>query len=314
MSFLRTTLGRDTGLQARMLITFFVLGLIYAVFAAVLFAAGAQVLVLCLAIAAVVLLQLLFSDRLALKAMRAHVVAPEQAPGLHAMVERLCVQADLPKPKIAVSDLPLANAFAVGLSPKRAVVCTTTKLMQTLQPRELEAVIAHELGHVKNRDVMVMTLASFFASVAALVAQVGLFFGGGPGGDHDNEQPAFWVVALTALGVYVISHLLLLTLSRYREFAADRQASLVTGRPSELAAALTKLSGSAQRLPQKDLRAVEPLAAFFIVPPRAKGFFSVVLSTHPSVEKRIERLEQLEAQLNRRGGQAALALSPARKR
>jgi heat shock protein HtpX len=314
MSFSATALGRDIGLQARMLVTFFVLGLIYAAFAVVLFAAGAQTLVLCLAIAAMVLLQLFFSDRLALKAMRAHFVTPEQAPGLHAMVERLCVQADLPKPKIAIADLPLPNAFAIGRSPKRAVICTTTKLMKTLQPRELEAVIAHELGHVKNRDVMVMTLASFFASIAAMVAQVGLFFGGGLEGDHDSEQPAFWVVALTAFGVYAISHLLLLALSRYREFAADRQASLVTGRPSELAAALYKLSDSARRMPEKDLRAVEPLAAFFIVPPRAKAVFSVVLSTHPSVEKRIEQLERLETQLNPRGSQSAAALSQTHKR
>src|SRR5256885_5908804 len=199
----RVSFGRDPGLQARMLLTMFLLGALYVVFIAVLLAAGAGVGIMVVVIGGLSLAQLLFSDKLALAAMGAKVVTPEQAPGLHAMIERLCIQADLPKPKIAVADSPVPNAFAAGRSQKSAVVCATTGIMNILEPHELEGVMAHELTHVKNRDVMVMTIASFFASVAAMITQFGFFFGGFGGNDDDNG-PGFAVVLLVSFAVYVI--------------------------------------------------------------------------------------------------------------
>jgi heat shock protein HtpX len=211
------------------------------------------------------------------------------------MIERLCIQADLPKPKIAVADTEVPNAFAMGRSQKKAVVCATTGIMNTLQPHELEGVMAHELAHVKNRDVLIMTVASFFASVAAMIMQFGFFFGGGD--DGDDGAPAFLVVLLASFLVYIVSFFLMLALSRYREFSADRGAALTTGRPSALASALMKISGAMQRVPQQDLREAERMNAFFIVPTSVKGAIQTLFSTHPPMEKRIERLNQLEAQL-----------------
>jgi heat shock protein HtpX len=213
------------------------------------------------------------------------------------MIERLCVQADLPKPRIAVADTPMPNAFAIGRSPKKATVCATTGIMQLLSPAELEGVMAHELTHVQNRDVMVMTIASFFATVAAYIVQFGFFFGGGGMGDGDDDNPSFAVVLLVSIGVYVISFLLLQALSRYREFAADRGAAVITGRPSALSSALMKIAGTMERIPQRDLRASEELAAFYIFPPHAKRSLLNLFSTHPPMEKRIAALSRLEAQL-----------------
>jgi heat shock protein HtpX len=193
-------------------------------------------------------------------------------------------------------DVP--NAFAMGRSQKNATVCATTGIMRTLSPAELEGVMAHELTHVKNRDVMIMTIASFFASVAAMMMQFGFFFGGGDG-DSDGGAPAFIVVLLASFLVYIISFFLMLALSRYREFAADRGAALITGRPSALASALVNISGAMQRVPTQDLREAERMNAFFIVPTSVKGAIQNLFSTHPPMEKRIERLQQLEAQLQR---------------
>jgi heat shock protein HtpX len=237
--------------------------------------------------------QLFFSDKIALSAMGAKQVSPEEAPGLHAMIERLCIQADLPKPKIAVADTPMPNAFALGRSQKSATVCATTGIMRVLSPSELEGVMAHELSHVKHRDVLIMTIASFFASLAAIMLQFGFFFGGG--GDDDN--PSILVVLLVSFLVYILSFFLMMTLSRYREFAADRGAAIVTGRPSALASALVKISGAMQTVPTNDLREAERLNAFFIVPASVKGSLQNLFSTHPPMEKRIERLQQLERQL-----------------
>ncbi len=280
-----------------MLLTMFLLGALYVVFIAVLLSAGAGVGVMVVVIGALSLAQLLFSDKLALAAMGAKIVTPEQAPGLHAMIERLCIQADLPKPKIAVADSPVPNAFAAGRSQKSAVVCATTGIMNILEPHELEGVMAHELTHVKNRDVMVMTIASFFASVAAMITQFGFFFGGGFGGGDDDNGPGFAVVLLVSFAVYVISFFLMLALSRYREFGADRGAAIITGRPSALASALMKLSGAMQRVPDQDLRAVGRMNAFFIVPTSVKKSVSTLFMTHPPMEARIARLQQYEAQL-----------------
>ncbi len=292
----RTAWPRDTGLQARILLTLFLLGLLYTVFVVVLLAAGAGFGVLIVVIGALVLGQLFLSDKLGLAAMGAKVVTPEQAPGLHAMIERLCIQADLPKPKVAVADTPIPNAFAVGRSQKNATVCATTGIMETLSPAELEGVMAHELSHVKNRDVLIMTIASFFATVAAVITQNGFFFGM-MGGDDDEGGPAFIVVLLVSLLVYVISFFLMMALSRYREFAADRGAALITARPSALASALLRISGKMQQIPDRDLRAAGELNAFFIIPTSVKRTARTLFSTHPPLEQRIARLEQLEAQL-----------------
>jgi heat shock protein HtpX len=295
MARTRTSFGRDTGLQARMALTMFLLGAIYVGFVVILLTAGVGATAMFLIVGGLALAQLFLSDKIALSAMGAREVSPEQAPGLHAMIERLCIQADLPKPKVAVADIPVPNAFALGRSQKKATVCATTGIMNTLSPAELEGVMAHELSHVKNRDVLIMTIASFFASVAAMITQFGFFFGGGMG--DDDEGPGFLVVLLVSLAVYVISFFLMLALSRYREFSADRGAALVTGRPSALSSALLKISGQMERVPQKDLRAAGEMNAFFIVPTSVKGALQSIFSTHPPMEARIERLGQLERQL-----------------
>jgi heat shock protein HtpX len=292
----RAAFGRDTGLKARMLLTLLLLGAVYVAFVVILLAAGAGTTVMLVVVGLMVLAQLFLSDKIALAAMGAREVSPEQAPGLHAMIERLCIQADLPKPKVAVADTPVPNAFALGRSQKSATVCATTGIMNTLSPAELEGVMAHELTHVKNRDVLVMTIASFFASVAAMITQFGFFFGGGMSDDEDGG-PGFLVVLLVSFAVYILSFFLMLALSRYREFSADRGAALTTGRPSALASALIKLSDRMEQVPQQDLRAAGEMNAFFIVPTSVKGTLQTIFSTHPPMEKRIERLEGLERQL-----------------
>jgi heat shock protein HtpX len=294
MASSRSAFQRDIGLQMRMLLTLFLLGLLYAVFVVVLLSAGAGVGVMLVVVCGLVLAQLFLSDKIALAAMGAKQVSAEQAPELHSIIERLCIQADLPKPRVAIVETSMPNAFAMGRSPKNAVVCATTGITELLAPHELEGVLAHELAHVKHRDVLVMTIASFFASVAAIITQFGFFFGGG--GD-DNEGPGFIVVLLVSLVVYVISFLLMNALSRYREFAADRGAALTTGRPSALASALMRISGQMQRIPQQDLRSSGQMNAFFIVPTSVKSAAQTIFSTHPPMEKRIKRLEQLEAEL-----------------
>jgi heat shock protein HtpX len=292
-----TSFGRDTGLQVRMTLTLFLLGLVYAALVGVLFASGASGVTILIIAAGLFALQFFASDKLALHAMGAREVSPQEAPQLHAMIERLCVQADLPKPRVAVANTPMPNAFAIGRSPKKATVCATTGIMDLLSPAELEGVMAHELTHVQNRDVMVMTIASFFATVAAYIVQFGVFFGGGAHGGGDDDSPSFAVVILVSMAVYAISFLLLQALSRYREFAADRGAAVITGRPSALASALMKISGSMERVPQRDLRAAADMNAFFIFPAKARGSIVNLFSTHPPMEKRIAALTRLEAQL-----------------
>jgi heat shock protein HtpX len=285
--------GKDTGLQIRMTLTLFLLGLLYAVLIGVIVAARA--LPLLIIVGGLLAVQFFASDKLALHAMGAREVSPQEAPQLHAMVERLCVQANLPKPRVAVANTPMPNAFAVGRSPKNATVCATTGIMDQLSPAELEGVMAHELTHVQNRDVMVMTIASFFAAIASYIVQFGFFFGGGSGDDDDG--PSFMVVILVSVVVYILSFLLLQALSRYREFAADRGAALITGRPSALASALMRIAGTMDRIPQRDLRASEEMAAFYIFPPHAKNSLMNLFSTHPPLEKRLAALSRLETQL-----------------
>jgi len=285
-----------------MLFTMFLLGLVYAILIAVLIAAGAGAVTIAIIAAALFAVQLFSSDKIALYSMGAREVTPQQAPQLHAMIDRLCVQADIPKPRVAIAQTPMPNAFAVGRSPKSATVCATTGILQLLEPAELEAVLGHEITHVVNRDVVVMTIASFFASIAAFITQFGFFFGGGFGGGRNNQNQgggnAFVLVLLVSAAVYVVSFMLLQALSRYREFAADRGSAIITGRPSALISALMKIDGGMARIPQRDLRqANTSLAAFYIFPPRAKQAAASLFSTHPPLEKRIARLQRLEAQL-----------------
>jgi len=295
-----TSFGRDTGLQVRMTVTMFLLGVLYVVLVVALLAGGVNGGMVAIIAGGLALLNIFASDKLALAAMGARVVSPEQAPQLHAMIERLCVQADLPKPKIAVAQTSMPNAFALGRSPKSATVCATTGIMELLSPAELEGVLAHELTHVQNRDVLVMTLAGFFATLAAYIVQFGMFFGGGGGYGDDDDNPSFIVLFLVSIAVYIISFFLMQALSRYREFAADRGSALITGRPSALASALMKISSGMERIPQKDLRASSELSAFYIFPPGVKGSISGLFATHPPMEKRIEALQRLEAQLQGR--------------
>jgi heat shock protein HtpX len=236
----------------------------------------------------------------------ARVVTPQEAPELHAIVERLCIQADLPKPRVAIMDANMPNAFATGRSQKSATVCATSGLLRMLEPAELEGVIGHELTHVINRDVMVMTIASFFAMISAVIIRFGFFFGmfggGGFGGGRggrggQNEEEAVLVVILVSVVVYAVSFVLLRALSRYREFAADRGSAILTGRPSALASALIKISGTIERIPSNDLRTAEGMSAFFIVPARSKKSLMNIFADHPPLDQRLAALARLEAQL-----------------
>jgi heat shock protein HtpX len=277
-----------------MTLTFFLLGALYVVLIGALFAAGASGILIAFIAGGLLLLQLFTSDKLALRAMGAREVSPQEAPEFHAMIERLCLQADLPKPRVGIAQTPMPNAFALGRSPKTATVCATTGIMELLSPAELEGVMAHELTHVANRDVIVMTIASFFATIAAYIVQFGFFFGGG-GDDDDNA--GFFALIIISLIVYAVSFFLLRALSRYREFSADRGAGIITGRPSALASALMKIAGTMDRIPKQDLRASSELAAFYIFPPGVKSAIGSIFSTHPPLEKRLEKLAQLESQL-----------------
>jgi heat shock protein HtpX len=298
MAARRSSFGKDTGLQVRMLMTMFLLGLVYLVLIGVLFAVGAGAVTIAVVAGLLLVFQLFTSDKIALATLGAKEVSPLQEPELHGIIERLCVQADLPKPRVCVMDTPMPNAFAMGRSQKSATVCATTGILRMLDPPELEGVMAHELTHVINRDVMVMTLASFFATLAALIIQFSFFFGGFGGYGRSREQEsAIELVMLVSILVYAVSFLLLQALSRYREFAADRGSAVLTGRPSALASALLKISGTIERIPREDLRRAEGMSAFFIVPARAKQSLMNLFSDHPSLEKRLAALERLEAQL-----------------
>jgi heat shock protein HtpX len=292
--------GRDTGLQTRMLITMGLLALVYLIFVVVLFAAGASGVVIAIVAAGLLAFQFFASDGIALRAIGAHEVTPQEAPQLHGIIDRLCVQADIPKPKVAVIDSQMPNAFAMGRTPKAATVCATTAIMQMLEPAELEAVLAHEITHIVNRDVAIMTLASFFASVAAMIVQFGFLFGGGYGGSYggdDDESSDLMLIILVSAVVWALSFFLMRMLSRYREFAADRGSAVITGRPSALASALIKIDRSIEHVPTRDLRQAEGLAAFFIIPPRVKGSIYNAFATHPPLEKRLAALSRLESQL-----------------
>jgi heat shock protein HtpX len=298
----RKSYGRDAGLTIRMLSTTALLGLLYVVFGAVLIAylnvGLVPVIVIVIGFA---FFQYYTSDKLALAASGAKVVTREQAPALHDMVERLCAMADLPKPKIAIMDTPVPNAFATGRSPKHAAVCVTTGLWNRLDPKEVEGVLAHELSHIANRDVLIMTVASFFAMLAALLTRFGLYAGMfGGGGRRDNNGPPVWLIVVAVAAVtYVISFILIRTISRYREYAADRGSALITGAPEYLMSALQKISSQMTLIPNQDLRAVQGMSAFFIIPAKVKGSASELFMDHPPLEKRIAALAAIAHEMGR---------------
>ncbi|MCW3027036.1 MAG: zinc metalloprotease HtpX [Solirubrobacterales bacterium] len=282
-----------------MLTTLFLLGLLYVVFVGVLFAAGAGAGIIVVVALVLLLLQLFASDKIAMATLGVKEVSPAEEPELHGIIERLCVQADLPKPRVCVMETSMPNAFAMGRTRKSTTVCATRGILELLSPPELEGVLAHEITHVINRDVMVMTLAGFFASLAALILQFAFFFGGG-GNSEEGEEDIF-IVVIASMVVYAVSFLLMRALSRYREFAADRGGAVLTGRPSALASALIKVSGTMERVPSQDLRSAESLSAFFIVPAKAKKSLYNLFADHPPLEQRLAALERLESQLQSAG-------------
>jgi heat shock protein HtpX len=295
MATRQANFGKDTGLQLRMVTTLFLLGLLYVVFIGVLFAAGAGAGIIVVVALVLLLLQFFASDKIAMATLGVKEVSPAEEPELHGIIERLCVQADLPKPRVCVMETSMPNAFAMGRTRKTTTVCATRGILELLTPPELEGVLAHELTHVINRDVTVMTLAGFFASLAALILQFAFFFGGGRG-SSEEEEDIFLVVIASAI-VYAFSFLLMRALSRYREFAADRGGAVLTGRPSALASALIKVTGTMERVPSQDLRSAESLSAFFIVPAKAKKSLYNLFADHPPLEQRLAALERLESQL-----------------
>ena len=297
---------KDGGLAARMLLVMFLLGLLYVLFVVVLAAIGVSLVVVLVIAGGFLLVQYWFSDRIALFSMGGKEVGAAEAPELHAIVDRLCLLADLPKPRVAIADSDVPNAFATGRNQSSAVVCVTTGIMRRLDEPELEAVLSHELSHVAHRDVAVMTIAGFLGIAAGLLTRMffysGLFggFGGGRDDDDDGGLPAILVIMLVSALVYAVSFVLTRALSRYRELSADRAGAMLTGAPSKLASALVKISGEMARIPTRDLRAAEPLNAFFFTPAVAPGFsLSSLFSTHPSLERRLDQLAKLEAGMGR---------------
>jgi heat shock protein HtpX len=303
----RKSFGRDRGLTLRILATSGLLGLLYLAFALVLLnflnVGLAPMLVIVIGLAA---FQYWTSDKLALAAAGAKIVSPEEAPEVHAVVERLCAMAGLPKPRIAIVDTDVPNAFATGRSPKHAAVAVTTGLLRRLDPPEIEAVLAHELSHIANRDVLIMTVASFFAMLAALLTRFGLYagmfggFGGGGRRDSNNNQVPVWLIVLAvSIVTYVISYVLIRTISRYREYAADRGSALITGAPENLMSALNKIASGITQIPQQDLRQVAGMNAFFIVPTNWRQQVGELFMDHPPLEKRIAALSAIAREMGR---------------
>ena len=304
----RREISRDGGLRWRMWFVYFSLTLLYLFFIAALAALGIEIGFVLVIVAILLLVQYFASDKLVLRSMGAKEVSPEEAPKLHAMVDRLVAQAEMPKPKLAIANSDVPNAFATGRNPKNSVVCVTTGIMRRLDDGELEAVLGHELTHIKNRDVRVMTLASFFATVAAMLMQMLMWMsllggmgahrgGRGGGGSFFAAMMAAYLVSIV---VYFVATLLILALSRYREYSADRGGALLTGAPSRLASALTKISGTIARIPTEDLRKVETANAFFIISALKGESLAGLLASHPPVNKRVERLRSLEREMEGR--------------
>lgn len=298
----RNRFAQDRGLTTRMAVTMFLIGLLYVVFVGALLALlrGSWPIILVIA-GLLFVAQFWFSDRIAAFSMGAREVTPEEAPELHGVVDRICALGDLPKPKVAVADSDVPNAFATGRNRRNTVVCATTGLLRRLEPDELEGVIAHELSHVAHKDVAVMTIASFLGVVAGVITRIGLWGGFRRGGRDQNAALIAVLVPLVSAVVYAISFLLTRMLSRYRELSADRSAALLTGRPSSLASALTKVSGEMAAIPTQDLRRAQPFNAFYFAPALSAGpSLGRLLSTHPTLERRLEQLAAITRDLDRR--------------
>jgi heat shock protein HtpX len=300
----RKAYGRDAGLTIRMLATSGLLGLLYVAFALVLFyVLNAGLGLMLVIVVGLAFVQYFTSDKLALAAAGAKVVERDQAPELHDMVERLCAMSDLPKPRVAIVDTDVPNAFATGRNPKHSVVAVTNGLWRRLDPQEIEAVIAHELSHIANRDVLIMTVASFFAMLAALLTRIGMyagFFGGfGNRDSNNNAVPVWLIVTLVSIVTYALSYILIRTISRYREYAADRGSALITGTPEYLMSALQKIASDMMRIPQRDLREVAGMNAFFIVPTSVKERTAELFMSHPPLEKRLAALARVAREMGR---------------
>src|SRR5436305_2088214 len=303
----RKNFGRDRGLSLRMLFTGFLLGLLYVVFAvALIHWLNFGLVPMLVIVIGLAFFQYYTSDKLALRAAGAQVVTAEQAPDLHAMVERLCAMANLPKPRIAVVDSDVPNAFATGRNPKHAAVAVTQGLWSRLDREEVEAVLAHELSHIANRDVLIMTIASFFAMLAAMITRFGLYagmfggFGGGSNRTRNNNQVPVWlIVFLVSIVVYAISFVLIRTISRYREYAADRGSAIITGAPENLMSALQKISSGITQIPQRDLREVQGMNAFFIIPTNWKTNMAEWMMDHPPLEKRLAALAEIAREMGK---------------
>ena len=303
----RKTYGRDAGLTVRMIFTTALLGLLYVIFAVVLFSVlNVGLVPMLLIVIGIALFQYYTSDKLALAAAGAKIVTPEEAPALHEMVERLCAMASIPKPRIAIMQTPMPNAFATGRSPKHAAVCVTTGLWDRLEPKEIEGVLAHELSHIANRDVLIMTVASFFAMLAAMLTRFGLYagmfggFGGSNRGGNNNNGPPIWlIIFFVSIVVYAISFVLIRTISRYREYAADRGSALITGSPEYLMSALQKISSQITMIPNQDLRQVAGMNAFFIIPARTKAAAAEIFMDHPPLAKRLAALSAIAREMGR---------------
>jgi len=283
---------KDRGLFIRMFMTMFLLAVIYLAFIAVLSVLGVSIIPIIIIAGIMLFAQYYFSDRLVLMSTGAQIVDESEAPELHEIVNRLCMNADIPKPKVAIVQSSIPNAFATGRNTKRAVVAVTTALMKQLNKSEVEAVLAHELSHIKNRDVLVLTIAGFFSTIAFFLVRYLIFFGG-----RDRDSGGIMIAWVVSVIVWLLSFFLIRALSRYREFAADRGSAILTGQPSNLISALLKISGTMERLPKEDLREAEGMNAFYIIPALSGESILGLLSTHPPIEKRIESLEKMERML-----------------
>ncbi|MEU8266938.1 zinc metalloprotease HtpX [Sphaerisporangium sp. NPDC049002] len=298
----QTRYAPDRGLTVRMVVTMFLLGLLYVAFVGVLIAMGVQAIVVLVLAGGLLLVQYFFSDKIALFAMHGKEVSPQEAPELHGLIDRLSVLADSPKPRVAIADSDVPNAFATGRNQKNSVVCVTTGLLRRLDPLELEGVVAHEMSHVAHRDVAVMTIASFLGIVAGLMTRFALYSGLGRDRGNNNGPPIGLIIMLVSLVVYAISFLLTRALSRYRELSADRAGALLTQRPSALASALVKVTGEMSRIPTRDLREAQPFNAFFFAPAlsgRTGASLATLFATHPPLERRLEQLNRIASQLGR---------------
>jgi heat shock protein HtpX len=297
---------KDSGLTARMTLVMFLLGgLFVALIVGLMYAFPNYAVLIGIIGLGIAWYQWYNSDRLALKAMRAREVTPQEAPELHGTIDRLCALADMPKPRVAIAYTDMPNAFATGRSANHAAVCVTTGILDRLTAEEMEGVLAHELSHVAHKDVLVMTLASsagIIAGMATRGAQYGMIFGGGRRSSNDNNgggAAGLMLALLISLVVYAISFFLTRLLSRYRELCADRSGAFLTGKPSALASALTKITGEIARIPNRDLRATQSMNAFFIAPAISGATFKTLTSTHPSLEQRLEQLAKVSAELGK---------------